>query len=174
LQTRISGQENMTMNEMPQITAASLIAGLDSLYDDLKAALDQLPADLDSAPVDGWDTRHILSHIIGSLHRAPLQAANYLAEKVAVPIIFNDPYWLPEYESAPREAFVAALYAVIEGNKEFVRSLEPSTLTRIVDLPDLGEMSLGIFLTTSYHRHVGNMHGTQLRALLPVSAVTHH
>jgi hypothetical protein len=162
------------MNEMPQITAASLIAGLDSLYADLKAALDQLPANLDSAPVDGWDTRHILSHIIGSLHRAPLQAANYLAEKVAVPIIFNDPYWLPEYESAPREAFVAALYAVIEGNKEFVRSLEPSTLTRIVDLPNFGEMSLGIFLTTSYHRHVGDMHGTQLRALLPVSAVTHH
>jgi hypothetical protein len=158
------------MNEMPQTTTNSLIAGLDALYAELKAILDQLPVDLDSAPIDGWDTRHLLSHIIGSLHRAPLQASNFLTEKVSVPIIFNDPYWLPEYEAAPREAFASALYAVIEGNKAFVRGLGASTLTRTLDLPDFGEMSLGTFLLTSYQRHVGEMHGAQLRAHLPISA----
>ena len=153
-------------NNMPEITIDGLIALLDSLQLEYTTLLDQLSLET-PAPAEGeWTPRQVLSHVIGALNRTPIHAGYFFAAENHVPIVFHDPYWIPEWHGAPMESFKLSLRAAIEGNKAFIRSLMPTDLGRSVKVADWGEIPLGGFLMTSYQGHVAGQHIPQVTAFL--------
>lgn len=154
------------MPETPNITPESLLAILDDLKAEYGAVLDQL--DLNIVPAPGeWNPRQVLSHIIGSLERTPVQAGYFLAaSKDVVPVVFSDPYWISAWENAPIQSFKAVFDAAIEGNKGLVRSLTPDLLWRTATLYAFGEMPLAVFMMVNYKNHLKDQHLHQLRAFL--------
>ncbi|MBL8152677.1 MAG: DinB family protein [Anaerolineae bacterium] len=152
---------------MTTVTLDHLTGIIDAAWGDYQSILANLSLD-NPASTGGWTPRQVLSHVIGAWNRTPLQAGFFLAGANAVPVLFHDPYWISEYQNAPLPAFRAALLAALEGNKAFLRSLEPADLDCTIPLPDFGgEVSLGSFLVNSYQRHITDMHMPQLRAFLP-------
>lgn len=157
------------MPDMPAITPDSLIAILDTLKTEYSAIIDQLDVNSPSPAVGEWNARQVLSHIIGSLQRSPVQAGYFLAGASSVPVTFSDPYWISIWESAPAESFKAALVAAVEGNKAFVRSLAPDSLWRTVNMSGFGDTPLAVFLMISYNNHIKDQHLEQLRAFTLVA-----
>ena len=149
-----------------------LIGMLDSTYAAFKAVLVDSAFSIDApAPAEGeWDARHVLSHIIGALNRTPIHAGFIIEGRSDVPVIFNDPYWQSEYQGAPKQSFEQALYTAVEGNKAFIRNLNPADLWKAVDMPQFGQTPLAVFLMVSYQKHVNEQHVPQLSAFLPVHA----
>jgi len=123
---------------------------------------DPLPDTLDDG---GWDVRHLLSHLIGAWQRVPIHAGFFLTGAIGlpVPMQFHHSYWIPEWDTAPLVAFRLAMETAVDGNKQFLRRLEPGLLTQSRSTP-LGEMTLHQFLVTSYDRHLIGMHLPQLEA----------
>lgn len=144
------------------ITTAAMLSVIDQTWERLMAALDRFEPVLDASPVaDGWTPRQVLSHIVGSWQRVPVHVAFFLTGQATVPIVFGDAFWIPEWETAPIEAFKNALQVAYEGSKAFIRQLTPDDLQHTCRTP-LGEMSLGEFLMTCYVFHIGDMHITQM------------
>src|SRR5690349_5081159 len=130
----------------PAVTVDALTAALDTLYTDFSAVIRQLNLDAPIAAPGDWTPRQVLSHIIGSLHRTPVQAGYFLAGSQMVPVVFSDPYWLSAWETAPREAFDAILFTEVAGNKAYVQSLSPDALDCVAPVNGFGPMPLGAFL----------------------------
>jgi hypothetical protein len=158
----------------PLASIRDVIDAMDEAYARLAKALgrvDTLPEDGDGGKGDGsgWGVRRVLSHIIGSWQRVPVHAAYYLAAKEGeapiVPMQVNDDYWIPEWETAPIEAFRAALRAAYLGNLHFIAELEPGALAKVGDTP-FGAWNLGKLLLVSYGGHIGTVHAAQLERLL--------
>ena len=154
------------MTDQPQITANALIAQLDYLNSELNGILDQLDLNAPIAQPGEWTPRQILSHIIGSLQRAPAQAGYFAATISPVPVTFSDPYWIEMWHSAPADSFKLALQATVEGNKALVRNLAPDVLWRVLPIIGFGELPLAVFLMVNYKNHLCDMHIPQLRAYL--------
>lgn len=151
---------------MTPVTLDQLTAIIDAAWTDYQPILANLSLD-NPASTGGWTPRQVLSHVIGAWNRTPLQAGFFLADASAVPVLFHDPYWISEYQGAPLPAFRLALLAALEGNKAFLRSLQPADLDCAITSPDFGGgLPLGAFLLTSYQRHITDMHMPQLRAFL--------
>lgn len=151
---------------MPPVTLDQLTAIIDAAWTDYQPILANLSLD-NPASTEGWTPRQVLSHVIGAWNRAPLQAGFFLAGASAVPVLFHDPYWISEYQNAPLPALRSALLSALEGNKAFLRSLQPADLERAIFMPDFGvDLPLGAFLLTAYQSHIIDMHMPQLRALL--------
>lgn len=143
-----------------------MLAVIDQTWEQWMAVLDRVEPVLDAGHVaDGWTPRQILSHIVGSWQRVPVYSAFFLTDQARVPIVFGDAFWIPEWETAPIEAFKYALRVVYEGSKAFIRQLTPDDLMRVCKTP-LGEMSLGEFLMTCYVFHISDMHITQMDTFL--------
>jgi hypothetical protein len=160
----------------PLASIRDVIDAMDEAYARLAKALEKvttLPEDGGDGEGEGngsgWGVRRVLSHIIGSWQRVPVHAAYYLAaregEAPIVPIQVNDDYWIPEWETAPIEAFRAALRAAYLGNLHFVAELEPGALAKVGDTP-FGAWNLGKLLMVSYGGHIGTVHAAQLDKLL--------
>lgn len=130
------------------------------------AILDKFESVLDADPdAGGWTARQVLSHVVGSWQRVPIHTAFFLTGQPSVPIVFGDTFWMPEWETAPIEAFKWALQVAYEGSKVFIRQLTADDLACTCRTP-LGEMSLGEFLMTCYVFHIGDMHISQMDAFL--------
>jgi hypothetical protein len=154
----------------PLASIHDVIDAMDEAYARVAKALegtDTLPEE--GRGGDDWGVRRVLSHIIGAWQRVPIHAAYYLAAKDGeapiVPIQLHDDYWIPEWESAPLEAFRAALRAAYLGNLHFVAELDPSALARVGDTP-FGAWTLGKLLVVSYRDHIGTAHAGQLEGIL--------
>ena len=154
----------------PLASIRDVIDAMDEAYARLAKALGQvstLPEERQSE--DGWGVRRLLSHIIGAWQRVPIHAAYYLAAKEGeapiVPIQVDDDYWIPEWETAPIEAFRAALRAAYLGNLHFMAELDPAALAKVGDTP-FGAWTLGKLLMVSYGGHIGKAHAAQLEELL--------
>jgi hypothetical protein len=123
----------------PTITVDSLIAVIDNTYHEFDVILEQFGTTIDAEPdANGWTPRQLLSHVIGTWQRAPLQAGFFLTNAKEIPVIFHDPFWIPEYANAPLPAFRAALIAAAEGIKAYLRSLSAGDIDRTLTLPDWG------------------------------------
>jgi hypothetical protein len=154
----------------PLATIHDVIDAMDEAYARLAKALDRAAVLQEERPSsDTWGMRRVLSHIIGAWHRVPVHAAFYLAAKDGeapiVPVQANDEYWIPEWETAPIEAFKVALRAAYLGNLHFVAELDPAALGKVGDTP-FGAWNLGKLLMVSYGGHIGGAHAAQLEALL--------
>jgi hypothetical protein len=154
-------------NQISAVTADMVIAILDSLYAEFSRLIEQVPLDAPPPAEGEWSVRQVLSHVLGSLNRAPLQAGFFLAGAAEVPITFHDPYWIETYATAPKPSFQAGLLAAVEGNKAFVRGLTPDALDIAMQASG---MSLGTFLVVCYQKHVVEQHLHQLRAFVPDAA----
>ncbi|HET9496076.1 MAG TPA: hypothetical protein VFR15_17750 [Chloroflexia bacterium] len=158
----------------PLASIRDVIDAMDEAYARLAKALEKvttLPEDGGEGEGNGnyWGVRRVLSHIIGAWQRVPVHAAFYLAaregEAPIVPIQVTDDYWIPEWDSAPIEAFRAALRAAYLGNLHFVAELDRAALARVGDTP-FGTWTLGKLLMVSYEAHINKAHTAQLEALL--------
>jgi hypothetical protein len=158
----------------PLASIRDVIDAMDEAYARLAKALEKvstLPEDGGDGGSggDGWGVRRVLSHIIGAWQRVPVHAAFFLAaregEAPIVPIRVSDDYWIPEWETAPIEAFRSALRAAYLGNLHFVAELDPAALARVGDTP-FGAWTLGKLLMVSYEAHINKAHTAQLEALL--------
>ena len=158
-------------------TAAEPLASIHDVIDAMDEAYARLAKALEKAgqlPEDGtgggdWGMRRLLSHIVGAWQRVPVHASYFLAAKEGqapiVPIRLHDDYWIAEWETAPVEAFRAALRAAYLGNLHFVAELAPVSLAKVGDTP-FGAWTLGKLLMVSYGSHLGRVHAEQLEALL--------
>lgn len=148
------------------VTTAAMLSVIDQTWERLMTVLDRFEPVLDAGPItDGWTPRQVLSHIVGSWQRVPVHVAFFLSGRAMVPIVFGDAFWIPEWETAPIEAFRYAMQVACEGSKAFVRQLTPRDLTCTCKTP-LGEMSLGEFLMTCYVFHISDMHVPQMDSFL--------
>jgi hypothetical protein len=150
----------------------AVLAASDQVWARLAPILAQFATALDAGPDEGgWTARQVLSHIVGAWQRIPVHSAFFLTGQAEVPIVVGDSYWIPEWEHAPMEAFLLALRTAYEGNKSFIRQLDPSDLSRTCRTP-FGVMSLGEFLITCYTFHIGDFHIPQLASFLTPSEGT--
>ena len=152
----------------PVPTIARIAQGLDGTWAKLEWVLFRLdPALGGGADANGWDVRHLLSHMVGAWQRVPIHGAFFLGNRSAteVAIQIGDDYWMPEWETAPLASFVAAMRAAYEGNRAFLRTLDSAALARTAVTP-FGEMTLGELLLLSYEGHVGAVHLPQLETHL--------
>jgi hypothetical protein len=148
-------------------TVNQIIEAVDDAYSRLNTLLSRPGLDLDAPAQDGaWNRRRLLSHIIGALQRVPVHAAYYLSSTYSpddtyVPIQVHDDYWIPEWETAPIEAFRAAVRAAYLGNLHFVAELHPELLARTAHTP-FGVWTLADLLMVSYESHINHSHVSQL------------
>jgi hypothetical protein len=154
------------MTGMPNLNHDVLLGMLDATLGEYETLLTQIDIDSPAPAADPWDARHVLSHVIGAMQRAPFQAGFFLTGASTVPVTFHDPYWLPEYENAPLDSFRTALKAVFEGNKAALRAIAPQDLWKSITLPQFGETPLAVFLMVAYQQHVNEQHIPQLRAFV--------
>jgi hypothetical protein len=167
----VSSKESFTLKDFDSktITTAAMLSVIDQTWRRLMVVLDRCELSLDAGPVDGgWTPRQMLSHIVGSWQRVPVHTAFFLTGRATVPLVFGDAFWIPEWETAPIEAFKYALQVAYEGSRAFVRQLTPDDLACMCKTP-LGEMSLGEFLMTCYVFHISDMHITQMDTVLQKS-----
>lgn len=151
---------------MKTITTAAMLSVIDQTWEQMMVVLDKFEPILDAGPDEGgWTPRQVLSHVVGSWQRVPIHIAFFLTRQPIVPIVFGDAFWIPEWKTAPIEAFKWALQVAYEGSKAVIRQLTPDDLTCTCKTP-LGEMSLGEFLMTCYVFHINDMHVTQMDAFL--------
>jgi hypothetical protein len=152
--------------EEQAITIGDILATIDESWSRLEPLLSRCGPKLSAGPdAGGWNTRQLLSHLVGAWQHIPVHAAFFLAGRDEVPIQLHDKYWIPEWQTAPLEAFVLAMKAAYEGNKVFVRSLDPATLSLSAHTP-FGDMTLGELLITSHKNHIADFHIPQLEAFL--------
>jgi hypothetical protein len=150
----------------PTITIDTILAAIDETWQRLDRVLARLEPALSTKPdAGGWTVRDLLSHLAGAWQRVPVHAGFFLANRPEVPIQVGDRYWIAEWETAPLGAFTLAMRTSYEGNRAFVRGLDPAMLSRKAQTP-FGEMTLGELLVTSYRAHIGNFHIPQLEAFL--------
>ena len=140
----------MVATQAPEITIDALVAALDETWAWLEPIVSQYGPVLDAGPDAGfWTPRQLLSHLIGALQRVPVHAGFFLDDDDAraVTIFGSDPYWIAEWGTAPFASFLLAMQAAVEGNKAFLRALDPAMLARTRRLPVFGvERPLGDFL----------------------------
>lgn len=149
-------------------TISELRAALDRTYAQLDGVLQRMGEVLSAGPdAGGWTPRQTLSHVIGALGRVPIRAGFYLvpAEPCQVPIQTGDPYWLPEWETAPLDAFALGLRAAYHGNIAVLQALDPSVLDHAGETP-FGTLTLGQLIMRSYQGHLIGIHLPQLEAFL--------
>jgi hypothetical protein len=149
-------------------TISELRAALDRTYAQLDGVLQRMGEVLSASPdAGGWTPRQVLSHVIGALSRVPIHAGFYLvpAEPCAVPVQLHDPYWLPEWETAPLDSFALGLRAAYQGNIAMLQALDPAALDRTGETP-FGTQTLGQLLMGSYRGHLIGIHLPQLEAYL--------
>jgi hypothetical protein len=144
----------------------SIVAVADQVYQSLLALVDTLPSPIPERPYQGeWNTRQLLSHIIGSYQRIATHAGYFLAEtSETVPVTPHDPFYLADWVNAPTGAFRAALVAAYQGVKAIAASLSPDDLATIRMTP-FGDMALGDFLLGNLVQHLGGDHVPQLETL---------
>jgi hypothetical protein len=148
------------------MTIEDVLTSMDEMWTQLQVVLEQLVPVLDKGPdAGGWTPRQVLAHILGSLQRISFYSAYFLSNKADVPVFPDDPYWLPEYEHAPLEAFVFTLKVVHEGNRLFVCQLSSADLAKTARTP-FGVTELGRFLVANYSRHIAQTHIPQLAGFL--------
>ena len=151
----------------PTVTVDTLVASLDATLAEFNAILDQLDSAFETASSPaGWSPRQVLSHVIGTWQRIPLQAGFFLAGVNEIPVLYHDPYWIAEYTNAPLPAFRASLTAAAEGIKGFLRSLPEGGLYRTITVSDWGEVPMAMFLMVNLQNHVHKLHIPQLREFL--------
>ncbi len=150
-------------------TIDDLVAMVDDVWATQEALLRQLgPALAGGIDPGGWTARQLLSHLIGAWQRVPVHAGFYLDGDLTTPVAFlvSDPNWISEWQTAPLASFQLAMYVAVEGNKAFLRRLDPATFSRTRTTP-FGEWSLQKLLEVSYGFHLGQFHIEQLRASIP-------
>jgi hypothetical protein len=165
----MSTQAAPSVTQLPTLDA--IAASLDETWARLSAVVDRFAPALDAGPdPGGWTARQALSHLVGALQRVPVHAAFYVDAdpSVAVPVHPHDPYWIAEWETAPLAAFTLATRAAYEGNKAFLRELDPAALATVRSTP-FGDMPLATLLLTSYGGHIAELHIPQLEAFLASS-----
>lgn len=157
------------MDDQSQVpTISELRAALDRAYAQLDGVLQRMGEALSAGPdAGGWTPRQVLSHVIGALTRVPIHAGFFLgpSEPVKVPIVTNDPFWLPEWETAPLDSFALGLRAAYHGNIALLQALDPTLLDHHGET-FLGDVTLGKLLMTSYTGHLVGIHLPQLEAFL--------
>lgn len=160
----------MTATAAPQApTIEAFIAMIDDAWAKQEALVSQLGPALNGSPdPGGWTARQLLSHLIGAWQRVPVHAGFYLDGDPTTPVAFlvSDPYWISEWQTAPLTSFMSAMYVAVEGNKAFLRRLDPATFSRTRTVP-FGEWSLQKLFEVSYGFHLGQFHIEQLRAFIP-------
>jgi hypothetical protein len=153
-------------SDLKTITTTAMLSVIDQAWEQLVTVLDRFEPVLDKVPDSGgWTPRQVLSHIVGSWQRVPVHAAFFLTGRPEVPIVFGDTYWIPEWETAPIEAFKYELQVAYEGSKTFIRQLTADDLVRTCKT-QLGVMSLGEFLMTCYVFHISDMHIADMETFL--------
>jgi hypothetical protein len=158
----VSATATETEQKIPTIDEIG--AAADETWHRLATALDRLPDELPTEPdAGGWTVRQVLSHLIGGWQRVPVHAAFFLGGDAgtAVPIVFHDPYWISEWETAPAIAFRIAMEAAYQGNKAFLAKLDSVALSTRRQTP-FGESTLGNLLLLSYTGHLDRFHLAQL------------
>jgi hypothetical protein len=149
-------------------TIDTLIAMIDDAWATQEAIIRQLAPAL-SGGIDpgGWTARQLLSHLIGAWQRVPIHAGFYLDGDPAIPVAFlvSDPYWISEWQTAPLASFLMAMYVAVEGNKAFLRRLDPATFSQTRTTP-FGPWTLQKLFEVSYGFHLGQFHIDQLQAFL--------
>jgi hypothetical protein len=149
------------------ITIDTLMTAADEAGKLLEGIVSQYGPILDGGPDSGgWTPRQVLSHLVGALQRTPIHVGYFLDGDPSqpVPVMISDPYWIAEWGTAPLASFLLALRAAIEGNKAFLRTLDPAMLSRSRRMT-FGEMTLAKYLTVSYVGHM-KFHTPQLNAFL--------
>lgn len=151
---------------LPTASLQEIEAAMGRAWDRIEAELLQLAPVLENGPTkdNGWSTRELLSHIVGSWQRVPLHASFFL-EGMPLAVEIDNCFWTPEWETAPLSAFRMCLQAAFDGNKALLHRLEPGDLTSEADTP-FGRFALGPFLMLSYEKHMVEYHIPQLEALV--------
>lgn len=146
-------------------TLAEINTEMERAWKSVEAVLPKIAPALENGPTkdDGWTTRELLSHVVGSWQRVPLHAA-YFLEGAPLPIQIDNCFWTPEWQTAPLSAFQLSIQAAYEGNKAFLGRLTEADLRKESDLP-FGKFSLGTFLMLTYDHHLLAHHQPQLEAL---------
>ncbi|MFN8513034.1 MAG: DinB family protein [Chloroflexia bacterium] len=159
----------MSTTLIPEAPAiAPFIAMIDDAWAAQEAIISQLgPALSGGIDPGGWTARQLLSHLIGAWQRVPIHAGFYLDGDPTTPVAFlvSDPYWISEWQTAPLASFLLSLHAAVEGNKAFVRRLDPAALAETRTTP-FGPWTLQKLLEVSYGFHLGQFHLDQLRAFI--------
>jgi hypothetical protein len=134
---------------------------MQSAYEDILARLD-----LETAPPPGeWTPRQVLAHVIGALHRLPLQAGYYRAGAQVLPLVVDEVYWLPEWDNAPLPVFEEALLAAIAGVRALLHRLHTADLSHSITHEVFETATLAEFLFIAIE-HVDDLHVPQLRAFV--------
>ena len=158
----------MVTTQAPEtVTIDTLLTAADDAGKLLEGIVSQYGPVLDGGPdPGGWTPRQVLSHVIGALQRAPIHSGYFLDGDPSqpVPVMISDPYWIPEWGTAPLASFLLALRAAVAGNKAFLRTLDPAMLSRSRRMT-FGELTLAQYLMVSYVGHT-NSHIPQLNAFL--------
>lgn len=155
------------MSDQPQVpTIAQILASLDETHAWLQETVGRLSDPLPDAPdAGGWTVRQLLSHLSGAFVRVPIHASFVTHGDGTIPLEVGDPYWLPEWETAPVAAFSASLAAGYHGCKAYLERIEASQLTAIGQTP-FGPMPLAVFLMISVSGHPLRFHKEQLEAFV--------
>ncbi len=138
---------------------------MDQSYEQLSVLLNVLSDPLSDVPDEGgWTIRQLLSHLAGAYQRVPIHSGFVLGGNGSVPILFDDAYWIPEWENAPLNLFQRSIEEGSQGCKAFVASPGERDLELRADTR-FGEMTLGAFLMVSFGGHIGRFHLPQLAAV---------
>ena len=164
--TQQTDATNVT-NAAPVPTLDAIREAMEEAWRHVRAVVQEMMGPvLDAGPdAGGWTPRQVLSHIVGAWQRVPIHASFFLAGREVVPIQLGDDYWMPEWQTAPLEAFLLAIETAYEGSSALLRRLDAMTLATRAQTP-FGEASLGDILLTSYRGHIDHFHLPQLRAFL--------
>jgi hypothetical protein len=146
------------MTDTPtDLTKASLLAVMDSIWRDLDALLEQFDGKLDTRmPVQepSWTGRQFLGHLLGALQTSPY----YLMQpRDGAPLetVLGDPYWRQIYATATLASFRAMLFAAHIGMVMLVETAEEDDLQRTSpSLVGGHEVSALEIVYFNYHVHL--------------------
>jgi hypothetical protein len=139
------------------LTKASLLAVMDSIWRDLDALLEQFDGKLDTRmPVQepSWTGRQFLGHLLGALQTSPY----YLMQPrdgALLETVLGDPYWRQIYATATLASFRAMLFAAHIGMVMLVETAEEGDLQRTSpSLVGGDEVSALEIVYFNYHVHL--------------------
>jgi hypothetical protein len=169
--TQLTDPTNVT-DATPEPTLDAIREAMEEAWRHVSAVAQNMGLVLDAGPdAGGWTPRQVLSHIVGAWQRVPIHASFFLAGCEEVPIQLGDDYWMPEWRTAPLEAFLLAIETAYEGSSALLHRLDATALAIRAQTP-FGEVTLGEILLTSYHGHIDRFHLPQLRAFLSADQPT--
>jgi hypothetical protein len=139
------------------LTKASLLTVMDSIWRDLDGLLEQFDGKLDTrmpVPEPSWTGRQFLGHLLGALQTSPY----YLMQpRDGAPLetVLGDPYWRQIYTTATLASFRAMLFAAHIGMVMLVETADEVDLQAVSPtLPGGGTVSALEIVHFNYHVHL--------------------